>query len=78
MQVGCAGRKLSSVEHEQPDWLEFAESRFGFGRVTVRDGYSLTWDYIRTEGKGACLLVDPVARMGRDTRAFSLTWDICA
>ncbi|GAB4817121.1 hypothetical protein N2152v2_004167 [Parachlorella kessleri] len=47
--VGCAGRKLSSVEHEQPDWLEFAESRFGFGRVTVRDGSSLTWDYIRTE-----------------------------
>lgn len=27
VQVGSAGRKLSDVEYEQPDWLDYAASR---------------------------------------------------
>lgn len=72
--VGCAGRKLSSVEFDQPDWLEFAQSEFGFGRVTVRDGHSLTWDFIRSDDgrvhDSATIYNKRDGRRGCDDNAF--------
>lgn len=45
-QVGCAGHKLTDVEHGQEDWLEVAAVRFGYGRVTVDSGYSLLFELV--------------------------------
>lgn len=50
--VGCGGHQLSGVADEQPEWSDFAESRFGFGRVSVKGSHSLLWEYIRSEDGG--------------------------
>ena len=47
--AGCGGRKLSDVEHSQPGWLEFAESEWGYGRVTVHGSRRLTFEYVRSD-----------------------------
>lgn len=49
MISGCGGRKLSSVTHTQPDWLEYAELQYGFGRVTVQGAESLLFEYVLSE-----------------------------
>ena len=46
--AGCGGRKLSDVQHEQPVWLEHAERKYGFGKVSVR-GRHLRFEYIHSE-----------------------------
>ena len=46
---GCGGRKLSDVEHEQPDWLAYAEPEWGYGRVTVSGDDMLLFEYVRSE-----------------------------
>ncbi|KAK9842562.1 hypothetical protein WJX81_006229 [Elliptochloris bilobata] len=46
--VGCGGRKLSDVEHEQPDWLAYAEPEWGYGRVTVVGGDLLLFEFVRS------------------------------
>ena len=58
--VGCGGRKLSDVEHTQPGWLEYAESEWGYGRVTVHGSRHLTFEYVRSDS-------------GRVRDAFTLT-----
>lgn len=47
--LGCAGHRLSDVNHDQEDWLVTTYTEFGYGRVTVADGYSLTFEYVRTK-----------------------------
>ena len=46
---GCGGHKLSDIGDEQHSWVEAAASRFGYGRVTVRDGASLLFEFVRTD-----------------------------
>ena len=46
--AGCGGRKLSDVTHMQPEWLEHAQRRYGFGRVRVK-GRHLSFDYVHSE-----------------------------
>lgn len=47
--LGCGGRKLSDVEHEQPDWLAHAEKEWGYGRFHITDGTSLHYEFVRSE-----------------------------
>ncbi|KAK9829258.1 hypothetical protein WJX72_004835 [[Myrmecia] bisecta] len=47
--LGCGGRKLSRVEHDQSSWLEYAEAEYGYGRVTVHDGNSLLFEFVGSE-----------------------------
>ena len=47
--AGCGGRKLSDVTHDQPSWLEYAESEWGYGRVKIVDGGRLEFQYIHSE-----------------------------
>ena len=47
--LGCGGHRLSDVGHEQPAWLAATAAKFGYGRVTVDDGYSLTFEFVRTD-----------------------------
>ena len=47
--AGCGGRKLSDVEHDQPEWLQYAAKEWGYGRVTVRDGRDLTFEFVLSE-----------------------------
>lgn len=47
--LGCGGHKLSDVAHSQEDWLVHTKAQFGYGRVTVTDGYSLKFEYVRTK-----------------------------
>jgi Iron/zinc purple acid phosphatase-like protein C len=47
--LGCGGHRLSDVNHEQPAWLAATAAKFGYGRVTVDDGYSLTFEFVRTD-----------------------------
>lgn len=47
--LGCGGHRLSDVNHDQPDWLVSTAAKFGYGRVTVSDGYALKFEYIRTD-----------------------------
>ena len=37
------------MEHEQPDWLAYAEPEWGFGRVTVSGGDALLFEYVRSD-----------------------------
>jgi len=46
-RAGSGGRKLSDVEHGQPEWLAYAEPEWGFGRVTV-DGGELLFEFVRS------------------------------
>jgi hypothetical protein len=46
--LGCGGRKLSDVKHEQPEWLEYAEREYGFGRVTVEGRRHLRFEYVHS------------------------------
>jgi hypothetical protein len=50
-RAGSGGRKLSDVEHGQPEWLAYAEPEWGFGRVTVDSG-ELLFEFVRS-GDGA-------------------------
>lgn len=47
--LGCGGHKLSEVDHDQYDWLEYAETMFGYGRVTAEYDKRLTLEYITTD-----------------------------
>lgn len=47
--LGCGGHRLSDVNHDQPAWLATTAAKFGYGRVTVDDGYSLTFEFVRTD-----------------------------
>jgi Iron/zinc purple acid phosphatase-like protein C len=47
--LGCGGHRLSDVNHDQPAWLAATAAKFGYGRVTVDDGYSLTFEFVRTD-----------------------------
>ena len=49
MTVGCGGRKLSSVKHTQPDWLEYAEREYGYGRLRVDGDEGLSFEYVHSE-----------------------------
>ena len=46
--LGCGGHKLSDVNHDQPEWLAATYVGFGYGRITVHDGYELTFEFVRT------------------------------
>ena len=47
--TGCGGRKLSEVEHEQPQWLQYAAREWGYGRITVRDGGELLYEFVQSK-----------------------------
>ena len=47
--AGCGGRRLSSIEDDQKAWIAHAESHYGYGRVTVHDGASLLFEFVRTK-----------------------------
>ena len=36
----------SDVSHDQEDWLAYTRVDWGYGRVTVHDGYSLTFEFV--------------------------------
>jgi len=40
------GACSSDVSHDQEDWLEYTRIDWGYGRVTVHDGYSLTFEFV--------------------------------
>ena len=46
--IGCGGHKLSEVDHDQYDWLAYARTAFGYGRVTADGDRSLRLEYITT------------------------------
>ncbi|KAL3137475.1 hypothetical protein ABBQ38_004764 [Trebouxia sp. C0009 RCD-2024] len=46
--LGCGGHKLSEVDHDQYDWLAYARTAFGYGRVTADGDRSLRLDYVTT------------------------------
>lgn len=37
------------MNHDQPDWLASTAAKFGYGRVTISDGYALKFEYIRAD-----------------------------
>lgn len=37
------------MEHEQPEWLAYAEPEWGYGRVTVTGGGALLFEYVRSD-----------------------------
>lgn len=37
------------MEHEQPDWLQYAAREWGYGRITVRDGNELKFEFVLSE-----------------------------
>ena len=45
----CLMSSRSDVAHSQEDWLVYTKAQFGYGRVTVIDGYGLKFEYIRTK-----------------------------
>lgn len=47
--LGCGGHKLSDVDHDQYDWLDYSETEFGYGRVTADGDHSLRLEYITTD-----------------------------
>ncbi|KAK9811159.1 hypothetical protein WJX73_007407 [Symbiochloris irregularis] len=47
--LGCGGRKLSDVEHEQPEWLDSAAREWGYGRVQVVDGQEMLFEFVESE-----------------------------
>lgn len=48
--IGTGGKKLSQVERNQEDWVQFAtDGDFGYGLVTVDDGFSLLFEFIAAE-----------------------------
>lgn len=46
--LGCGGRKLSDVDHDQYNWLAYARVSFGYGRVSADGDRSLRLEYITT------------------------------
>ena len=34
------------MSHDQEDWLAYTRVDWGYGRVTVHDGYSLTFEFV--------------------------------
>ena len=34
------------MSHDQEDWLAYTRIDWGYGRVTVHDGYSLTFEFV--------------------------------
>ncbi len=46
--LGCGGHKLSDVDHDQYDWLDYSETKYGYGRVTADGDHSLRLEYITT------------------------------
>ena len=49
LDAGNGGRKLSDVEPEQPDWLEYADREWGFARITVDGSRSLLVESVSSE-----------------------------
>ena len=47
--LGCGGHKLSEVDHDQYNWLEYAETKFGYGRVFADFDRSLRLEYVTTD-----------------------------
>ncbi|KAA6417699.1 MAG: nucleotide pyrophosphatase phosphodiesterase [Trebouxia sp. A1-2] len=47
--LGCGGHKLSDIDHDQYDWLDYSETKFGYGRVTADGDHSLRLEYITTD-----------------------------
>ena len=43
------------MSHDQEDWLEYTRVAWGYGRVTVHDGYSLTFEFVLSK---ACFLAE--------------------
>lgn len=46
--LGCGGHKLSDVDHDQYDWLDYAETKFGYGHVVADGDRSLRLEYLTT------------------------------
>ena len=59
MTLGCGGHRLSDVNHDQPEWLAKTYAKFGYGRVTVDDGYSLTFEFVRTDVSFCSVIFSP-------------------
>ena len=49
IDTGCGGRKLSRVKYSQADWVEYAEKSWGYGRIFVKDGTELKYEWVRSE-----------------------------
>ena len=47
--AGNGGHKLSEVKHEQPNWLEYADRKYGFARVSVQGSERLLLEYVSSE-----------------------------
>ena len=43
---GAVSARRSDVSHDQEDWLAYTRVDWGYGRVTVHDGYSLTFEFV--------------------------------
>ena len=46
-------RGRSDVSHDQEDWLAYTRVDWGYGRVTVHDGYSLTFEFVLSKVRAA-------------------------
>jgi len=44
------------VSHDQEDWLEYTRVDWGYGRVTVHDGYSLTFEFVLSKVRSVPLI----------------------
>eukprot|EP00887_Chlorella_sp_A99_P004312 scaffold15.g4312.t1 len=67
--VGTGGKKLSQVERDQEEWLEYAQdSDFGYGRVTVDGRFSLRFEFVTSEG-GEVLDSTTIRNIRADLRA---------
>lgn len=56
LHAGCGGRKLSRVKWSQADWVEYAEKSWGYGRISVKDGSALSFEWVRSEvSPSSCL-----------------------
>jgi hypothetical protein len=52
--VGSAGKRLSSIDrYDQPEWLEQAIMRFGYGRLTADAARALRFEFVGSEGERA-------------------------
>ena len=37
------------MEHDQPEWLQSAKREWGYGRIQVRDGHELSYEFVQSE-----------------------------
>ena len=69
--LGCGGHRLSDVNHDQPEWLAATHAQFGYGRVTVSDGYQLAFEYVRTK---VCAIFWPIQVRVSGLRHMCQSW----